>query len=102
MNCDGVRDLLSPYVDGELSPGELLWVEQHLRRCHTCADEVDALRQTIALVASLDEVEVPAGFHAALHERLVALGPPLPQGNHAALPRRRQLHADSRRPLRVR
>lgn len=76
MNCDGVRGLLSAYVDGELSAGELLRVEQHLRRCHWCADEVDALRQAIALVASLEEVEVPASFHMQLHERLVALGPP--------------------------
>ncbi len=78
MNCDGVRGLLSAYLDGELSPGDLLRVEQHLRRCHCCADEVDALRQTIALVKSLDEVEVPASFRASLHERLVALGPPMP------------------------
>lgn len=77
MNCDGVRGLLSAYVDGELSAGELLRVEQHLRRCHWCADEVDALRQAIALVASLEEVEVPATFHVQLHERLVALGPPV-------------------------
>ncbi len=76
MNCDGVRGLLSAYIDGELTPGELLRVEQHLRRCHACADEVDALRQTIQLVASLDEVEVPAYFQAQLHERLVAMGPP--------------------------
>jgi hypothetical protein len=76
MNCDGVRDLLSAYLDGELSPGELLRVEQHLRRCHACADEVDSLRQTVALVASLEEVELPVGFHAQLHDRLVALGPP--------------------------
>lgn len=79
MNCDGVRGLLSAYLDGELSPGELLRVEQHLRRCPVCADEVDSLRQTIALVASLDEVEVPATFHMQLHERLVALGPPMAQ-----------------------
>lgn len=79
MNCDGVRCLLSAYIDGELTPGELLRVEQHLRRCHACADEVDSLRQTIGLVASLDEVEVPATFSVQLHERLVALGPPAAQ-----------------------
>lgn len=77
MNCDGVRALLSAYIDGELSGGELLRVEQHLRRCHWCAGEVDALRQTIALVASLDEVEVPATFRPRLHERLVAMAPPV-------------------------
>ena len=83
MNCDGVRGLLSAYVDGELSAGELLRVEQHLRRCHWCADEVDALRQTIALVASLEEVEVPSAFHVQLHNRLVALGPPVKAGRTA-------------------
>jgi hypothetical protein len=77
MNCDGVSNLLSAYLDGELTPGELLRVEEHLRRCHACADEVDSLRQTVALVASLEEVEVPASFHMQLHQRLVALGPPM-------------------------
>lgn len=78
MNCDGVRVLLSAYLDGELSPGELLRVEQHLRRCHSCAAEVDSLRQTIALVGSMDEVAIPATFHAQLHSRLIAVGPPVP------------------------
>lgn len=86
MNCDGVRGLLSAYVDGELSPGDLLRVEQHLRHCHWCADEVDALRQTIALVASLEEVPLPAGFHAQLHNRLVACGIPLEVARRAKPP----------------
>lgn len=90
MNCDGVRGLLSAYVDGELSAGELLRVEQHLRRCHWCADEVDALRQTIALVATLEEVEVPAAFHAQLHSRLVALGPPVQAARTATAHRARR------------
>lgn len=77
MNCDGVRGHLSAFLDGELSAGELLRVEQHLRRCHGCADEVDALRQTVALLSSLGEVEVPASFRVQLHNRLVALGPPV-------------------------
>lgn len=80
MNCDGVRGLLSAYLDGELSPGELLRVERHLSRCPMCADEVDSLRQTIALVASLDEVEVPPSFHTRLHERLAAADPPAVRG----------------------
>ena len=89
MNCDGVRPLLSAYIDQELSGGELLRVEQHLRRCHWCAAEVDALRQTVALVASLDEVEVPATFRAQLHERLVAQDPPIARARRAAQGRSR-------------
>ncbi|HLO04267.1 MAG TPA: anti-sigma factor [Symbiobacteriaceae bacterium] len=77
MNCDGVRELLSAYVDGELSPGELLRVEQHLRRCPLCAEEVDALRQAIAMVGALEEVELPAGFREGLRARLAQVSPQL-------------------------
>jgi hypothetical protein len=77
MNCDGVRDLLSAYVDGEATPGELLRVEQHLRRCPVCAEEVDALRQTIAMVASLEEVELPPGFREGLRARLAEVSAPV-------------------------
>lgn len=77
MNCDGVRELLSAYVDGELSSGELLRVEQHLRRCPLCAEEVDALRQAIALVGALEEVELPAGFREGLRARLAKVSPQL-------------------------
>lgn len=76
MNCDGMRGLLSAYLDGELSSGELLRVEQHLRRCHWCAEEVESLRETVSLVTGLREVELPADFHAGLHARLVAVGAP--------------------------
>lgn len=77
MKCSGVRHLLSAYLDEELDQGEGLMVQQHLRRCQACADELNALRQTIVLCASLEEVEVPADFRAGLRARLVALGPPV-------------------------
>lgn len=89
MNCEGVRPLLSAYIDQELSPGELLRVEQHLRRCPACAAEVDALRQTVALVASLDAVEVPATFHAQLHQRLLLQEPPLSRASRTGRGRAR-------------
>lgn len=89
MNCDGVRPLLSAYIDQELSGGELLRVERHLRRCHWCAAEVDALRQTVALVASLDDVEVPSTFHAQLHQRLVSEDPPIASARRAGRGRSR-------------
>ncbi|BAD39831.1 zf-HC2 domain-containing protein [Symbiobacterium thermophilum] len=95
MNCDGVRPLLSGYIDQELSAGELLRVEQHLRRCHACAAEVDALRQTVALVASLDEVEVPATFHAQLRQRLMSEDPPIARV-HTAGRGRNRLHSFQR------
>ena len=37
MICDDVRNKLDPYVDSELSAGELTEFESHLRTCASCA-----------------------------------------------------------------
>jgi anti-sigma factor RsiW len=45
MNCDQSKQLLQPYVDGELAANESAQVEQHLRQCLGCALERDGVRQ---------------------------------------------------------
>jgi anti-sigma factor RsiW len=42
MKCDRVLELLSDYLDGELSPAAVLGVQSHLRRCETCETEYEA------------------------------------------------------------
>ncbi len=39
-NCNSVRDQLSAYVDGELSPALATQVEQHLTDCESCSKEL--------------------------------------------------------------
>lgn len=76
MNCELVRERLSTYVDGKLSEIERFQVDHHLAKCTSCAEEELQLRQVVALLHDVKEVDVPADFRAQLHARLVALPAP--------------------------
>lgn len=75
MNCRHVVNLLSAYVDGELTGTEMLEIRRHVSTCSECADEYQAVLFTkravsrlgavapredfvLKLMASLDEVQV--------------------------------------------
>jgi anti-sigma factor RsiW len=45
MTCDSVRRKLEPYIDSELTAGELAEFEAHLRGCASCAAEALGLLQ---------------------------------------------------------
>jgi anti-sigma factor RsiW len=53
MTCTETREVLSPYLDGELSPSEAAEVGVHLDACAACREELGALRLTSRLTASL-------------------------------------------------
>jgi anti-sigma factor RsiW len=58
MTCDRIADLLSPYVDGELAPGDRSAVDAHLAGCVSCAGQVASgrgLKHAIARLASREE-----------------------------------------------
>lgn len=71
MHCGRITDLLSDYIDGQLNDTRRNQVESHLKTCTSCAAELSRLRRTLEAVRSLPEVELPDGFQAALHMRLV-------------------------------
>ncbi len=57
-----LRELLSAYIDGEVSASETLRVEEHLARCQECRDELASLRATVGLLRRLPELAVPRSF----------------------------------------
>lgn len=57
-----VAEMLSAYLDGELSPKEQARVKKHLARCADCAQNLHTLRQTVALLGQLPPVAVPRSF----------------------------------------
>jgi anti-sigma factor RsiW len=76
MNCHRVVNLMSAYVDGELTGEEMLAIRRHMTTCYECAEEHEAVllmkravsnlatarpRQDFAaaILAQLDEVTVP-------------------------------------------
>ena len=58
MKCQEIRQALSFYLDGVLTPQERALVEAHLEQCKGCSAELDALEHTIGLVRRLP-VEAP-------------------------------------------
>ncbi|MDD4587815.1 MAG: DUF4349 domain-containing protein [Heliobacteriaceae bacterium] len=74
MNCQQVRESLSPYLDGELAGGEARGITRHLEGCTTCRMEWAGLQATVQAVTGLEEVDPPPGFYQQLMARLDGQG----------------------------
>ncbi len=57
--CDRFRDLLGPYLEGTLAPGEITDVERHLESCSACQGLTETLRDILDLGKSLDGLDPP-------------------------------------------
>ncbi|HHY38109.1 MAG TPA: DUF4349 domain-containing protein [Clostridia bacterium] len=72
MNCEQASELMSAYIDEELTPGDTEDFEKHLVTCERCRSELQGLRIVVDAARSLPEVDLPSGFHERLLERLKA------------------------------
>ncbi|MEW5706679.1 MAG: zf-HC2 domain-containing protein [Actinomycetota bacterium] len=68
MICKDVVGLLSAYIDGELSMEERAQVSSHLSACPNCQTQLAAIKNTIAMVQGLGELEVPPDVSGALRQ----------------------------------
>lgn len=62
FNSEQLRDLLSPYLDNEVTAEERRLVEQGLATSVELRQELESLRQTVALIAALPPVPAPRPF----------------------------------------
>lgn len=62
MTCEPYRNQLLEYVDGNVTGGARAEIEAHLAHCPGCRQEVQALRDTLALVARMPAPEPPETF----------------------------------------
>ncbi|MCI0439971.1 MAG: zf-HC2 domain-containing protein [Chloroflexi bacterium] len=58
----GLRGLLSAYIDDETTELEASRVEAHLAVCAECRAELESLRDTVSLLRSFPEYELPRSF----------------------------------------
>lgn len=73
MKCAECRDLLSPYLDGELKDDERARVAQHLAACDACRHELAALRRLGEFVRNhAPEADPGDSYHRALFQRVMA------------------------------
>ncbi|MBW2494368.1 MAG: zf-HC2 domain-containing protein [Deltaproteobacteria bacterium] len=72
MNCARVRSHLGDHLEGDLEIRFRARVDEHLERCASCAEELSALRSTVALVRSLPEFQPPAELSCEIMRRIEA------------------------------
>jgi hypothetical protein len=70
MDCSRVRELLSPYYDGELTGDDQAVVAEHLSDCAACSLERESFSRLSALVRSAAPAPPSSGAWAELEHRL--------------------------------
>ena len=60
MKCGDVKELFSPYLDGQVSGVEMQSLSRHLQECPRCTREYAALQRAQQLLAGLGPKKAPA------------------------------------------
>ena len=71
MTCMEVRTLNVAYLDGNLSLEANIRVDAHLKHCRHCSAIYDGIRNVVALLASDELFEIPAGLDERLQDALM-------------------------------
>jgi anti-sigma-K factor RskA len=80
--CQQVQKLLPDYRTGILSAGKSAWLEEHLRECEDCANELRVLDEVLAIVEeNTHQQEPPAGLWNGVYNRITS-----PEPDRSALP----------------
>jgi len=72
MRCSEVQELLSAFIDDEVSPQEAELIREHLCKCIKCQEHLHELLSLVSLLHNTEEVEPPAQFCEELHAKLLA------------------------------
>jgi anti-sigma factor RsiW len=62
MKCSRIRNMISPYVDEELTPDEKKAFASHVQSCPACREELEEVQSLHRLFASAERFEAPYGF----------------------------------------
>lgn len=71
MRCDKVKELLSFYIDNELDNETSKEIKNHIEVCGECKREYEDLVVIQKLLSETPQVELPTGFKAELHDKLI-------------------------------
>ena len=68
LSCAQVVEIVTAYLEDELSASDRERVEEHLVLCDGCSTYLEQMRETIVLTGRLEPEDIPP----ALQEKLVA------------------------------
>jgi anti-sigma factor RsiW len=66
LNCRELVELVTAYLEGDLSAGERKRFDAHLSGCEGCTMYVEQMRRTIVLTGTLSVDDVPPAAEEAL------------------------------------
>ena len=69
MDCDKILERLCADLSEDIHSPVCEEIRRHLQSCSACCEQLQSMRNTVALYRCLKEKDVPA----AIHERLIAL-----------------------------
>jgi len=70
MDCIGIQELLSEYIDGTLDANTTRTVEEHISTCRDCKETFSSLSAMVEELNALEPVEPPADFLEKIHRRM--------------------------------
>lgn len=71
-SCFDIRENICAYIDNGLDADERRSFEEHIRNCKECSRELEEMKKITGLCNELPQLELPPGFKAELHEKLLA------------------------------
>ena len=74
--CENFAALLDPFIDGELTPGEMARVQAHLVACPACRAYVDDALAIRAAFPDVEDTALPDGFTESVMARIRAEAAP--------------------------
>jgi len=70
MDCAGIQELLSEYIDGTLDAKTTKTVEEHIATCGDCKETCASLNTMVEELNALEPVKPPADFLEKIHQRM--------------------------------
>jgi anti-sigma factor RsiW len=70
MQCSGIQELISTYIDDQLGPDEKEAFSFHIQSCSGCREELEEIQSVHELFASTERFSAPYGFTARVMARL--------------------------------
>jgi len=70
MDCAGIQELLSEYIDGTLDAKTVQVVEDHLSLCADCKETLASLSAMVEELNALEPMKAPADFLDKIHQRM--------------------------------
>ncbi len=70
MDCAGIDELLSEYIDGTLDSKTVQMVEKHISVCVDCKEKLASLRAMVEELNALEPMKAPADFLEKIHQRM--------------------------------